>query len=160
VYLFDQAGIVTDFFPLEITKFGNQPWTDADREKVRNSLVGRSIFENFDFNPAVDAVSTATMSTSMIYESMDMAREHFKDFYEYGFRQSYWQKACFSVICKVKQLVEDRSKNPDFIFNDTALHSIVTGNSLRGCPTGGMYIVLDGDVLCSQHGLNVQGCTQ
>jgi hypothetical protein len=32
-------------------------------------------------------------------------------------------------------------------------------NSLKGCPTGGMYIVLDGDVLCSQHGLNVQGCT-
>jgi len=160
VYIFDRDGTVTDFFPLEITKYGNVPWTDEDIAKVRNNLVGRSIFESFEFNPEVDAVTTATMSSSMVFESMDMAKEHFKDFYEYRFREAHWKNACFSVICKVKKLVETSTKNPDFVFDDSSLHKLVTENGLKGCPTGGLYIVLDGDVLCSQHGLNVQGCTQ
>jgi hypothetical protein len=160
VYIFDRDGTVTDFFPLEITKCGNIPWTDEDIAKVKNNLVGRTIFSPFEFNPEVDAVTTATMSTSMVYESMDMAKEHFKDFYEYRFREAHWKNACFSVICKVKNLVETSKKNPDFVFDDSSLHKLVTENGLRGCPTGGMYIVLDGDVLCSQHGFNIQGCTQ
>jgi hypothetical protein len=135
------------------------PWTDEDIAKVKNNLVGRSIFEPFEFNPQVDAVTTATMSSSMVYESMDMAKEHFKDFYEYRFREAHWKNACFSVICKVKKLVEISMKNPDFVFDDSSLHKLVIENGLNGCPTGGMYIVLDGDVLCSQHGLNIQGCT-
>jgi len=160
VYVFDQLGVVTDFFPLEITKFENIPWTDEDIAKMRNNLVGRTIFEPFEFNHEVDAVTTATMSSSLVYESMDMAREHFKDFYDYGFRAPHWKNSCFSVICKVKKLADASRKNPDFVFDDGSLHSLVTENGLKGCPTGGMYIVLDEDVLCSQHGLNVQGCRQ
>ena len=152
--------VVTDFFPLEITKYGNIPWTDEDIAKMRNNLVGRNIFEPFEFNPKVDAVTTATMSSSMVYESMDMAKEHFKDFYDYGFRAAYWKNACFSVICKVKKLADANRKNPDFVFDDSSFNTLITENGLKGCPTGGMYIVLDGDVLCSQHGLNVQGCRQ
>jgi len=158
VYMFDQAGIITDFFPLEITKYGNIAWTPEDSEKIKNNLVGRSIFETFDFNPKVDAVTTATMSSSIVYDCMNKAKEYFKDFYDYGFRASYWQKQCFSVICKVKKLVEASRQNPDFVFDDSSLQQIMKDNSLRGCPTGGMYIVLDNDVLCSQHGLNIQGC--
>ncbi len=160
VYVFDQLGVVTDFFPLEITKFENIPWTDEDIAKMRNNLVGRTIFEPFEFNHEVDAVTTATMSSSLVYESMDMAREHFKDFYGYGFRAAHWKNTCFSVICKVKKLTDASRKNPGFVFDDSSLHTLVTENGLKGCPTGGMYIVLDEDVLCSQHGFNVQGCRQ
>lgn len=160
VYMFDQAGIVTDFFPLEITKYGNIPWTDEDIDKMKQNLVGRSIFESFEFNPKVDAVTTATMSSSIVYEAMNNAQEYFKDFYDYSFRAAYWQNVCFSVICKVKKLIEANREKPGFILDDSTLQKIITENALRGCPTGGMYIVLDGDVLCSQHGLNLQGCKQ
>ena len=158
VYLFDQEGMVIDFIPLELTKYGNIPWTDEDNTKMKKNLVGHNIFEPFVFNPAVDAVTMATMSSSMIFEAMNRARQHFQDFYEYRFREAYWQNQCFSVICKVKKLAEISRKNPDFVFDDSTLQQIMKDNSLQGCPTGGMYIVLDGDVLCSQHGLNMQGC--
>jgi hypothetical protein len=144
--------------PLEITKYGNVPWTDEDIAKMKKNLVGRNIFEPFAFNPAVDAVTTATMSSSMIYEAMNRARQHFQDFYEYRFREAYWQNRCFSVICKVKKLAESSKKKPGFVFDDSTLPQIMKDNALQGCPTGGMYIVLDNDVLCSQHGLNMQGC--
>ena len=160
IYFFDKDGTVIDFIPLEITKYGNIPWADEDIAKMKKNLVGRNIFEPFNFNPAVDAVTTATMSSSMVYEAMNRAREHFKDFYDYGFRAEYWQKQCFSVICKVKKFAEISKKNKDYVFDDSAIQQIMTDNSLRGCPTGGMYIVLDGDVLCSQHGFNTQGCAQ
>jgi len=158
MYVFDQAGVVVDFMPLEITKYGNIPWSAEDAEKMKKNLVGRSIFEPFVFDPAVDAVTTATMSSSLVYEAMNRAREYFKDFYEYGFRADYWKEQCFSVICKVKKLVEAARAKSDFVLDDTALQKIMSESALKGCPTGGMYIVLDGDVLCSQHGLNLQGC--
>jgi hypothetical protein len=60
----------------------------------------------------------------------------------------------------VKKLAGENRKKADFVFDDASLHKLVMENGIKGCPTGGMYIVLDGDVLCSQHGLNVQGCTQ
>jgi hypothetical protein len=160
VYLFDQTGTITGFIPIELTKYGNVPWTDEDTAKMSGNLVGRNIFEPFEFDPDVDAVTTATMSSSVIYESMNKARLYFKDFYEYGFREAYWQKQCFSVICKVKSLAEAARKNPGYVFDDAAVQALLKDNALSGCPTGGMYIVLDNDILCSAHGMNVQGCKQ
>jgi len=159
VYLFDQNGIVVDFIPLEITKYGNIDWDASDIEKMKKNLVGRSLFEPFAFNPSVDAVSSATMSSSMIYDAMNSAREHFKDFYEYRFRESHWQNLCFSVICMVKKRArEAAAQKQDFVLDDASLQKMMTGAGIPGCPTGGIYIVLDGDVLCSQHGLNMHGC--
>jgi hypothetical protein len=157
VYVFDQNGVVVDFFPLEITKYGNIAWDAADIAKMKKNLAGRSLFEPFVFNPSVDAVSTATMSSSIIYEAMNRAREHFKDFYEYRFRESHWQNQCFSVICKVKQLAREAAVQQDFVVDDASLQKL-TSSSALGCPTGGIYIAIDGDILCSQHGLNLQGC--
>lgn len=159
VYVFDQKGIVVDFIPLEITKYGNVAWTEDDGAKMKQNLAGRSIFEPFEFDPKVDAVTSATMSSSLIYEAMNNAREYFKDFYEYSFREAYWKKRCFSVICKVKEAVMQASQEPGFVFDDAALQKILAGSGLNGCPTGGMYIVIDNDILCSQHGLNMDGCT-
>ncbi len=158
LYLFDQNGGVVDFIPLELTKYGNIDWSDADVDKMKKNLVGTSLFEPYEFDPAADAVTTATMSSSMIYEAMNRAREYFGDFHEYRFREAHWKNACFSVICKVKDLVKAAGKNPEFVFDDAALQKIMADNGLQGCPTGGIYIALDGDVLCSQHGLNLQGC--
>ncbi len=159
VYVFDQNGIVVDFIPLEITKYGNVAWDEADIAKMKKNLAGRSLFEPFSFNPAVDAVTTATMSSSLIYEAMNRAREYFKDFYEYRFRESHWQGLCFSVICKLKSLAAGAAaREPGFVLDDASLQKLMSAAGLTGCPTGGMYIVLDGDLLCSQHGLNMQGC--
>jgi hypothetical protein len=159
VYVFDQNGVVTDFIPLEITKYGNVEWDEADIAKMKKNLIGRSLFVPFVFNPSVDAVTSATMSSSMIYEAMNRAREYFGDFYEYRFREDYWKKECFSVICKIKHLARKAAaQQPDFMLDEGSLQKIMSGSSLQGCPTGGMYIVLDGDILCSQHGLNLQGC--
>jgi peroxiredoxin len=158
IYVFDQNGIVVDFIPLEITKYGNIDWDEADIAKMKKNLIGRSLFEPFVFNPAVDAVTTATMSSSMIYEAMNSAREYFGDFYEYSFREEYWKNACFAVICKVKDAVKIAKKKPGFVFDDSSVQKIMADNGLKGCPLGGMYIALDEDILCSHHGLNMTGC--
>lgn len=63
-------GQVVDFGAIVVTKYWNKPWTDQEAEQMRQKLLGLSLFEDRVFDPSVDAVSTATMSSALIFDSL------------------------------------------------------------------------------------------
>jgi hypothetical protein len=64
------SGKVVDFDAITVTKYWNRPWTEGEVEKMRQNLLGLSVLEDRVFDPSVDAVSTATMSSSLIFDSL------------------------------------------------------------------------------------------
>jgi hypothetical protein len=65
------SGKVVDFDAVTVTKYWNKPWTEEEVGQMRRKLLGLSIFEERIFDPSVDAVSTATMSSSLIFDSLN-----------------------------------------------------------------------------------------
>ena len=70
IITFDREGKVADFDALYVTKYWNRDWTPEEVESMRKKLVGLSILEERVFDPDVDAVSTATISSSLIFDSV------------------------------------------------------------------------------------------
>jgi len=66
----NSRGAVVDFDAIYVTKYWNKPWTVEEVKQMRKRLMGMSIFDNTLFDPEVDAVSTATMSSSLIFDSL------------------------------------------------------------------------------------------
>ncbi len=75
VYLFDRRGVVRDFIPVQVTKEFNAPFTDQDTNRIRRSLVGRNILAPFKFDKEVDAVTSATLTSFLIYDSVYHGKE-------------------------------------------------------------------------------------
>jgi len=73
-YLFDQNGRVTDFEPLHLTKYGNVEWSAKDTKTFRRRVVGRALAGDWHFDPKVDAVTSATMTAAIIFNSLDEGR--------------------------------------------------------------------------------------
>lgn len=70
IVTFNTRGQVVDFDAVFVTKYWNKKWNSREVAKMRKTLVGISVLEERDFNPNVDAVSTATMSSSIIFDSV------------------------------------------------------------------------------------------
>jgi len=75
VYVFDGKGIVRDFMPAHMTKEWNVPFTSEDIERIRKSLVGRNMLAPFKFDTEVDSVTSATLTSFLIYDSVHHGRE-------------------------------------------------------------------------------------
>jgi hypothetical protein len=73
-YTFNEKGMIINFFPLQVTKYDNVPWEAKEIDKMKQRLVGRSILQPVDFDPQVDSVSTATMSSALIVDSVNKAK--------------------------------------------------------------------------------------
>jgi hypothetical protein len=63
-------GLVVDFDAIYVTKYWNKEWNAAEVDQMRRKLLGLSAMEERAFDPEVDAVSTATMSSSLIFDSL------------------------------------------------------------------------------------------
>lgn len=70
IYLFDASGRIVGFEPLQITKYGNVLWTAAEAETMRKRLVGQYLSAPRPFDPGLDAVTSATISSAMIFDSI------------------------------------------------------------------------------------------
>ncbi len=70
-YLFDRSGKVLAFEPLHLTRYGNVEWTAEEAQKMRRRVVGGYISKPWAFDPEVDAVSRATMTSAIIFNSLD-----------------------------------------------------------------------------------------
>ncbi len=161
IYIMDQEGIILDFIPVQLTKMDNIAWSEKDVRKVKDSVVGRSIFEDFPFNPKVDAVSTATLTSSQVFEAFNQGKNIFGDFKYYNFRWGYWKQVCFKNYCKIKQKIEQiKKQNKDFILNNATLDEVISEYELPGCPLHGKYLVVDGDIACSVFGLHLHSCEE
>jgi len=69
-YLFNSAGQVLSFEPLHLTRYGNVEWNAKEVAQMRNRIVGRYLAAAWDFNPEIDAVSSATMTSAIIFNSL------------------------------------------------------------------------------------------
>ena len=76
-YIFNKKGAVVEFVPLQLTKWGNNEWTAEDIEIMRQRLMGRFIFTPFYFNPELDAVSSATITSAIIFDSLSDGKSLF-----------------------------------------------------------------------------------
>lgn len=73
--LFDDAGTIVNLAPITITKYQNVELDDKDVAFLKGRVVGRLLTREIPFDPAVDAVSTATMSTSLVFDTIRRLRD-------------------------------------------------------------------------------------
>lgn len=84
IYLFDPTGKVLAFVPLQATKYGNVNWNTADVDKMRRRVVGRSLTSPAPFDPKVDAVTAATITSAMIFDSLNQGQSLLQELREKG----------------------------------------------------------------------------
>jgi hypothetical protein len=85
IYTFDPDGKVIDIIPVQLTKIDNLNWTEGDTKKLKSRTIGRSILKPFSFDPSVDSVSGATITTTLVFDSLDKARAIFEKLREEGY---------------------------------------------------------------------------
>lgn len=69
LFAFDDDAVTRAFEPLYLTKFGNALWSEEDTAKFNARLAGRKMDE-LGFDAEVDAVTSATMSSALIYDEV------------------------------------------------------------------------------------------
>ncbi len=69
LFAFDRSGQVRGFQPIYVTKWGNELWSAQDTEKMRGNLLDHKMAE-LRFDPEVDAVTSATMSSALIFDEI------------------------------------------------------------------------------------------
>lgn len=79
IYVFDQRGRIVAFEPLHLTKYGNAVWNDREVDWFRRRVVGRNLDGNWSFDPKVDAVTSATMTSAIIYDSLGLGEGLLKE---------------------------------------------------------------------------------
>jgi hypothetical protein len=84
IYLFDGSGEVLGFEPIQLSKWGNKPWDEADLAKMRGRLLGRYIFQTYGFDPKVDAVSSATITSGIILDAVFKGETILAELHEQG----------------------------------------------------------------------------
>lgn len=65
--VFDQNGQIKAFLPIYVTKYGNEAWSAQDEKFMEARLVGLKSSDIL-FKSDVDAVTSATMSSSLIFD--------------------------------------------------------------------------------------------
>jgi peroxiredoxin len=88
VYAFDGSGEIVGFWPLQLTKYENEPWDDGDVDEMRSRVMGKSFVEKlhgrtiadpFIFDPQVDAVSSATITSGVIFNTLSQGEMLLKE---------------------------------------------------------------------------------
>jgi thiol-disulfide isomerase/thioredoxin len=85
IYTFDTDGKIVDIVPIQLTKIGNLNWTEQDLRKLRERTVGKSILKPIPFDPAVDAISGATITAALVFDSLDKAKEIYERLKKEGY---------------------------------------------------------------------------
>lgn len=83
--IFSEQGIVTDFTPLYITKYGNSPLVFEDIQKLRGKIIGRDLEKTYQFQPEYDSITGATMSVSLVFNSLNKAKGLYKKLQKDGY---------------------------------------------------------------------------
>ncbi|MGA1875897.1 MAG: TlpA disulfide reductase family protein [bacterium] len=83
--IFNEEGIVTDFVPLYITKYGNIPITSQDIQNLKGRIVGRNLENKYQFHPEYDSITGATISTSLIFHGLNKAGGLYRELQRQGY---------------------------------------------------------------------------
>ncbi|MFA6451374.1 MAG: hypothetical protein WCX65_18010, partial [bacterium] len=89
IYTFDDKGKFIDFTPILVTKLGNKVWDSADIKKFRSRLkkqtAGASIFTQLAFDPKIDAVTSATISSKLVFDSLNDTKDVYDKLADMGY---------------------------------------------------------------------------
>ncbi|MBI4764709.1 MAG: hypothetical protein HY787_08900 [Deltaproteobacteria bacterium] len=84
IYTFEESGKILDFIPLQLAKYGNAPWNEADVAQIGRKIIGRYIYNPFSFDGRVDAVTSATITSAAIFKGLNEGQILFKELRERG----------------------------------------------------------------------------
>ena len=84
IYLFNPSGLILDFIPLSLTKYGNLDWDEKEVDFFSRRVVGKKLAENWEFNPQVDAVSSATMTSAIIFDDLGQGQKLLEELRDQG----------------------------------------------------------------------------
>jgi len=70
IYSFDNAGKFMQFIPISISKLDNEEWDEKDISKMQKKFKGRSLLKERRFNSKVDAITSATISSKLIFDGI------------------------------------------------------------------------------------------
>jgi hypothetical protein len=85
VYSFDDQGKFLDFVPIHITKRYNREWEAEDFRKIWSPFAGKSIQSRVGFNPKADAVTSATMSSKLVFHSLNQTHAVYRELMQLGY---------------------------------------------------------------------------
>lgn len=85
IFTFNEQGMILNFWPLQVTKKNNLPWNEKEIEQMKKRLVGRSILQPTDFDPKIDAISSATMTAALIVDSINKAKSIYEGLKNKGY---------------------------------------------------------------------------
>lgn len=85
IYLFDRTTKVIGFEPLQLTGYGNVNWNEQQVEQMRKRVTGRYLSMPQPFDRQVDAISSATITSSIIFDSLAQGEELISELREQGF---------------------------------------------------------------------------
>ncbi len=85
IYLFDPSARIVGFEPLQVTNYGNVLWNEEDVAKMRERVVGQYLTAPRPFNPKVDAVTSATISSALIFDSIAQGEALLKELRDKGY---------------------------------------------------------------------------
>jgi hypothetical protein len=87
IYVFDATGKILQFIPLLLAKYGNVVFDEADVAKMRGRIVGKYLYTPFIFDPKVDAVTSATITSLVIFKGLNDGQALFDEL-----RGKDWEK--------------------------------------------------------------------
>jgi len=73
-YLFDRNGLILDLVPLQLTKYGNKGWNQGELDQFTRNIIGKRLDSDWNFDPKVDAVASATMTSVIIFDEIGKGR--------------------------------------------------------------------------------------
>lgn len=79
IYTFEAGGKILQFIPIQLSKYGNEEWDEADIAKMRRKIIGRYIYQPFPFKAKIDAVTSATITSAAIYRGLNEGQRMFKE---------------------------------------------------------------------------------
>ena len=163
-YLMDSHGKLIFFNPIHVTKYGNINWHSDDIVTIRSRVMEKNLFQPLPFDPSVDAVSQATMSSFLIFEGLDETKIVLQDFSDAGFRKDYWRELCLQRLRKVKEIIalfkkqypgESFTKEDRTTLDTGKLQEKLPGQTVPRCSTRGSYLLMGDNPMCSVHGMNM-----
>ena len=76
-FSFDTNGKILHFYPIYLPKAYNKLWSKDDLNSFNKRILGKSILKKLTFNPEIDAVTTATITSSLIYDTLSKTKDLF-----------------------------------------------------------------------------------
>lgn len=84
IYVFDANARVVAFEPIQLTKWGNVNWDANEVDSMRKRVVGSYLTAPPVFDPKVDAVTSATMTSAIIFDSLSQGEALLKELQQKG----------------------------------------------------------------------------